>query len=284
MPTPSRCIERALAIRERAVGPDHPDTATSTEQSGVVFSGSRPPADALPLVQRLIATARAAPRRAAGAVGRAATATDRDRQGARRRAQRDPARHPVVGGVRRQQARRAARRRQRPPRRTGAPRPGSRRRSRGARQGDRGGGVEGAHRSATSPPSSAARARLAAIAGERAALAKNASPAEFPDYAALSNPLPMTVKEIQSLLSDDEAHGAVRASPRRKATSLRLTREGFDWKPIPLGAEALAQQGRRLPPRPRYQPRRAMPPANPACSISRWPTSSTQRCWGRSRR
>ena len=29
--------------------------------------------------------------------------------------------------------------------------------------------------------------------------------AEFPDYAALSNPLPMTVKEIQPLLSGDEA-------------------------------------------------------------------------------
>ena len=40
-PRPSRSIERALAIRERAVGPDHPDTATSTEQSGVALSGVR---------------------------------------------------------------------------------------------------------------------------------------------------------------------------------------------------------------------------------------------------
>ena len=29
--------------------------------------------------------------------------------------------------------------------------------------------------------------------------------AEFPDYSALSNPLPLTAKEIQSLLSGDEA-------------------------------------------------------------------------------
>ena len=28
---------------------------------------------------------------------------------------------------------------------------------------------------------------------------------EFPDYSALSNPLPMTAKEIQALLSGDEA-------------------------------------------------------------------------------
>ena len=46
--------------------------------------------------------------------------------------------------------------------------------------------------------------RLAAIAGERDALQKVFA-SEFPDYAALSNPLPLTAKEIQSLLSDDEA-------------------------------------------------------------------------------
>jgi hypothetical protein len=46
--------------------------------------------------------------------------------------------------------------------------------------------------------------RLAAIAGERDLL-KREFAREFPDYAALSNPLPMTVKETQGLLSDDEA-------------------------------------------------------------------------------
>jgi hypothetical protein len=48
------------------------------------------------------------------------------------------------------------------------------------------------------------RDRLAAIAAERATLQKTFA-TEFPDYAALSNPLPMTVKEIQALLSGDEA-------------------------------------------------------------------------------
>jgi hypothetical protein len=49
-----------------------------------------------------------------------------------------------------------------------------------------------------------ARDRIFAIAGERAKLQKALS-AEFPEYSALSNPLPLTAKEVQSLLSADEA-------------------------------------------------------------------------------
>jgi Tetratricopeptide repeat len=48
-----------LAIRERAVGPDHPDTATSTNNLAFFYQASGRPADALPLVQRLIANGRA---------------------------------------------------------------------------------------------------------------------------------------------------------------------------------------------------------------------------------
>jgi hypothetical protein len=46
--------------------------------------------------------------------------------------------------------------------------------------------------------------RLAAIAAERDDL-QNTFAKEFPDYAALSNPLPLTAKEVQALLSADEA-------------------------------------------------------------------------------
>src|SRR5258705_195461 len=46
--------------------------------------------------------------------------------------------------------------------------------------------------------------RLATIAKERDALQKVLA-REFPNYAALSNPQPLTAKEIQMLLSDDEA-------------------------------------------------------------------------------
>ena len=85
-----------------------------------------------------------------------------------------------------------------------------------------------------------ARARLAAIATERASLQKTFA-AEFPNYAALSNPLPMTAKEIQALLSDDEAM-VLFAVAEKESYVFAITREGADWKPIPLGAEALSQK------------------------------------------
>ena len=84
------------------------------------------------------------------------------------------------------------------------------------------------------------RERLAAIAAERASLQKTFA-AEFPDYAALSNPLPLKAKEIQSLLSATKRWCCSR-SPTRRATSFAMTRDGFDWKRIPLGADALSQK------------------------------------------
>ena len=50
--------------------------------------------------------------------------------------------------------------------------------------------------------------------------------AEFPDYAALSNPLPMTAKEIQSLLSDDEAM-VLFAVTEKESYVFAMTREQF---------------------------------------------------------
>jgi CHAT domain-containing protein len=64
--------------------------------------------------------------------------------------------------------------------------------------------------------------------------------AEFPDYAALSNPLPMTVKEIQSLLSGDEAMVLLTATIKDSYV-IAITREGFDWSPIGRGSEELYQ-------------------------------------------
>ena len=51
----------------------------------------------------------------------------------------------------------------------------------------------------------------------------------------------MTVKEIQSLLSGDEAM-VLFAVTEWKAMSIAITRESFDWKPIPRGAETLSQK------------------------------------------
>ena len=61
--------------------------------------------------------------------------------------------------------------------------------------------------------------------------------AEFPDYAALSNPLPLTVKEIQPLLSGDEAM-VLFAVTEVESYVIAISRESFDWKPIPQAADS----------------------------------------------
>jgi tetratricopeptide (TPR) repeat protein len=86
------------------------------------------------------------------------------------------------------------------------------------------------------------KARAAAIADKRDALQKVLA-GEFPDYTALSKPPPMAAKEVQALLSDDEALVLFAAAGKDESYVFALTREGFDWKPIPLGGDALAQKG-----------------------------------------
>jgi CHAT domain-containing protein/Tfp pilus assembly protein PilF len=84
------------------------------------------------------------------------------------------------------------------------------------------------------------RDRLAVIAAERATLQKTLA-VEFPAYASLSNPPPMTTREIQRLLSGDEAM-VLFAVADKESYVVALTRDGFDWKPVPLGAEALSRK------------------------------------------
>ncbi len=83
--------------------------------------------------------------------------------------------------------------------------------------------------------------RLAAVTVERAALQKTFA-SEFPNYAALSNPLPLTTASLQSLLSDNEALVAFVADGDKTSYVFALTRDGFDWKPIQVGTEALSQK------------------------------------------
>jgi CHAT domain-containing protein len=61
---------------------------------------------------------------------------------------------------------------------------------------------------------------------------------EFPDFAALSNPRPLAVKEIQSLLSDGEAL-LLYATGEEKSYVFAVTRASVAWKPIPVGTAAL---------------------------------------------
>jgi len=84
------------------------------------------------------------------------------------------------------------------------------------------------------------RDRLAAIATERQALEKVFA-AEFSDYAALSNPEPLTVNDIQSLLSADEAL-VLLASGDKETYVFAVTRSAAAAKVIPLGAAALSEK------------------------------------------
>ncbi|MGY4432981.1 CHAT domain-containing protein [Bradyrhizobium sp. F1.13.1] len=84
------------------------------------------------------------------------------------------------------------------------------------------------------------RARIATIANERAGLQKRLA-VEFPDYASLSNPQPLTAKDIQLLLSADEAM-VLYSVVDKQSYVIAITREGVDWMAIPLGADALTQK------------------------------------------
>jgi hypothetical protein len=64
---------------------------------------------------------------------------------------------------------------------------------------------------------------------------------EFPDYAVLANPKPLHFEEAQKLLNADEALVIFLAGDS-ESYIFALTREGFEWKTIPLTAEALSQK------------------------------------------
>ena len=74
------------------------------------------------------------------------------------------------------------------------------------------------------------RDRIAAIAKERDDLGKTFAQ-EFPDYAALSNPQPLTVKDVQALLADDEAIVIVNIGDK-KSYVWAVTRDKADWREL----------------------------------------------------
>jgi CHAT domain-containing protein/Tfp pilus assembly protein PilF len=231
---------RALAIRERALGPDHPDVATSASNLAYFLYGSGRTADALPLAEKTLASDHAQLRVvlpvlfAAGqqsllpggkALDEALAAIQRGTQSS------------AASAVNKLAVRLAA---------------GSDRLAELVRK-DQDLAAESealdkaiiaavskppAQRDASSEQRS--RARIAAIASERSALQKTLA-VEFPDYASLSNPLPLAVKDVQSLLSADEAM-VLYAVVDRRSYVIAITREGADWKEIPFGADVLVQK------------------------------------------
>jgi tetratricopeptide (TPR) repeat protein/CHAT domain-containing protein len=81
------------------------------------------------------------------------------------------------------------------------------------------------------------------IAATEAKLAANEArlDKEFPDYAALAKPKPLAVEDAQKLLSTEEA--LVFILPGDKESYVfALTRDAFDWQPIPLDKQVLAEK------------------------------------------
>ena len=195
---------RALAIRDRALGADHPDVAIALNNLAVLYQAEGRTADALPMVQRTIVSGRAQPRVALAVLSSAQQqqliAAGAALDGALNVIQRAA---PIIGraAVNKLAVRLAA---------------GNDRLAQLVRRDqDLAAEAEALDKSIIAAVSSDAskrdaaaeqrsRHRIAAVATERAALQKTFA-TEFPDYAALSNPLPMTVKEIQRLLAADEA-------------------------------------------------------------------------------
>jgi len=233
--------KRALVIDEKALGPDHPSVAMALNNLAALYQKQGRFADALPFAQRVIGNGRALPAVALPVLFGAAhdklipaqTALDDSLNVVERAAQTAAA--SAIGQL---AVRLAA---------------GSDRLAQLVRK-DQDLAAEADTLDKTilaavskepSQRNAAAeqkiRERLAAIGKERDALQKLFA-GDFPDYAALSSPQPLTAKEIQALLSDDEALLVFAAAGDKESYVFALTRDSVDWKPIPLGGDALAQR------------------------------------------
>jgi CHAT domain-containing protein/Tfp pilus assembly protein PilF len=233
-------FKRALSIREQAAGPDHPDTIASVNNLASLEQAEGHTVDALPLVERMIANGSAQLRVALpvllAAQRQQTISVEKALDDALNVIQRGT-QSSAASAVNKLAVRLAA---------------GSDRLAELVRRDqDLASEAEALDKAIVATVSKDAskrdaaseargRARLTAIAAERASLQKTLA-TEFPDYAALSNPLPVTGKELQALLSADEAM-VLFAVADKESYVFALTRESFDWKPVPFGADALAQK------------------------------------------
>jgi CHAT domain-containing protein/Tfp pilus assembly protein PilF len=232
--------QRALAIRESALGAAHPDAVTSANNLAFLYQKEERIADAVPIVERMIAGGHAQPRVALAvllsaqqqqlmppekALDGALNAIQRGTQSSAATAVNKLAVRLAAGNDRLAELVR--------------------------RDQDLSSEAETLDKTIVAAVSKEpskrdvaaeqrSRDRLAAISAERATLQKTFT-AEFPDYAALSNPLPMTATEIQALLAADEAM-VLFAVADKESYVMAITRERFDWKQLPSGAEALSNK------------------------------------------
>jgi CHAT domain-containing protein/Tfp pilus assembly protein PilF len=97
------------------------------------------------------------------------------------------------------------------------------------------------------PPGQQSAAAIGALrkelAGTEGKLAVNAArlEREFPEYAALASPKPLTLQEAQQLLGTDEVL-AFFLTGDNESYVFALTRDGFDWHTLGIGTEDLSQK------------------------------------------
>jgi CHAT domain-containing protein/Tfp pilus assembly protein PilF len=233
-------FKRALAIREQAVGRDHPDTAAGVNNLASLYQEQGRIGEALPLEERMIGSGRAQLRVALAVLFAAVqqpllpaeTGLDEALDAIQRGAQ-----SAAASAVNKLSVRLAA----------GSDRLADLVRNDQdlAAEADRlDKAIITSVSQATGQRDAAAegrnKARLAAISTERAGVQKTLA-VEFPDYAALSNPPPVKTKDIQALLSDDEVL-VLFSVVDKESYVIAMTRGRFDWKPLGLGAEAIAQK------------------------------------------
>lgn len=84
------------------------------------------------------------------------------------------------------------------------------------------------------------RARAGAVASERRTV-QDVLAREFPNYAALSRPSSLTVKQIQAVLSADDALVAL-VPGQRDGHVFVVTRDQSDWVTIPVGNDEMARR------------------------------------------
>jgi CHAT domain-containing protein len=84
------------------------------------------------------------------------------------------------------------------------------------------------------------RARAGAVASERRTV-QDVLAREFPNYAALSRPASLTVKQIQAVLSADDALVAL-IPGQQEGHVFVVTREKSDWVTFPVGNDKMARR------------------------------------------
>jgi CHAT domain-containing protein/Tfp pilus assembly protein PilF len=233
-------LRRGLAIREKALGPDHSDVALSLNNLAVLYNTQGRYADALPLVQTTIKHGRAEPSLALPVL---LAAQDNGLMPAGK------AQDDALNVVQRASQSAAATAVNKLALRLAA---GSDRLASLVRNDqDLAAEAEALDKAILAAVSNEPakrdaageqriRDRLAEIAKQRTTL-QGVFATEFPDYAALSNPWPLAVKEIQALLSGDEAL-LVYATGDKESYVFAVTRTSAAWKPIALGTAALSEK------------------------------------------